>query len=60
MLLEDKFGCITEWGDYVSYYDEVGHNIKHFPVYQELYDFSPLTKEEMRFFDLYYSKSADN
>jgi hypothetical protein len=58
MLLEDKFGCITELGDYVPYYDEAGLCIKHLPVYESLYERRSLTPEEMRFFDLYYSKSA--
>jgi hypothetical protein len=58
MLLEDKFGCITEFGNYIPYYDEAGLPIKHLPVYEPLYEMRSLTREEKRFFDLYYSKSA--
>jgi hypothetical protein len=58
MIIEDKFGCITEWGDYIPYYDLNGLPIKHPSVYEELYDFSPPTPEEIRFFDCYYSKPA--
>jgi hypothetical protein len=60
MLLEDNFGCITEWGDYVPYYDKKGLRIKDFPVFEPLYKMRPLTKQQKRFFDCYYSKSADN
>jgi hypothetical protein len=58
MLREDKFGCITELGDYVPYYDEAGLCIKNLPVYEPLYEMHPLTREEKRFFDLYYGESA--
>jgi hypothetical protein len=58
MLLEDKLGCITELGDYVPYYDEKGLCIKDTPVYESLYERRSLTPEEMRYFDLYYSKPA--
>jgi hypothetical protein len=57
MLREDKYGCITELGDYIPYYDEAGLCIKDLPV-EELYEFSPLTPEEIRFFDCYYGESA--
>jgi hypothetical protein len=55
MILEDKFGCITQWGNYIPYYDEAGRCIKDIPVYEHD-DLRCLTREEQRFFDLYYSK----
>jgi hypothetical protein len=57
MLLEDKFGCITQWGNYIPYYDEAGCCIKDTPVYEHEGS-RCLTSEERRFFDLYYSKSV--
>jgi hypothetical protein len=57
MLREDKYGCITEWGDYIPYYDEAGRCIKDTPV-EALYEMNSLTQEEMRYFDLYYGNEA--
>jgi reverse gyrase len=34
MILEDKYGCITEWGNYIPYYDEAGRCIKDTPAFE--------------------------
>jgi hypothetical protein len=57
MIKEGKFGCITQWGDYVPYYDEEGRFIESVPV-NEVKEWSRLSKREQEFFELYYGEPS--